>query len=331
MSLYPKQSLQMLVDLINQANPDLPVALTTTNVLYGTPSAVTPSGGNVQNTSIKVTAAAGTKYIGNATLLYRRIDFGTLFRGLPIVIYKFSPASTGANPYKISDLLPAINQKYGLNLTTADVVDAFLPPGNTNAVPAIGLPAGTRNSSVTVTTQTTSPGYIGSFTLYWVQAPEDISTMITVTNLETARQFPGGESTVPGDGSVPYIIDLDVYWYDFTAALNALCVANTWTLANLTQSYVTNSGAPFGTSLTPYSTAFAGLLAMIQAASGVTYNTSTPVTTPLSVSGAVMKHFTLPNVQVPEANSKYFNNCLVMDLPAANSWGAGRWIMHYNV
>jgi hypothetical protein len=325
MALYPKQSLQMLVDLINAANPSLPVALTTSNVLYGAPSAITPTGGNIQNTSIKVTAAAGTKYIGNTTLTYRRIDFGTLFRSLPIVIYKYSPTTAGQNPYKISDLLPAINAKYGLNLTTADVVDGSLPAGNTNAVPAIGLPAGTRNSSITVATQSASPGYVGSFTLYWVQAPQDISTMITVTNLENARVFPGGRNVV--DNTL-YVPDLDVFSYDFTAAFNQAAAAIPMALATWI-TYCCNQ--QFGTTSDGQGAIRTTLLGLINSASGKTYNFTNPASTSMSLYNIKAVHYTLPNAAVPEADSKYFNNCLVIDLLGANSWGAGRMILHYNV
>ena len=327
MSLYPKQSLQMLVDLINQANPSLPVPLTTTNVLYGTPAAITPSGGNIQNTSIKVTAAAGTKYIGNTTLQYRRIDFGTLFRSLPIVIYKYSPAGTGASPYKISDLLPAINAKYGLSLQATDIVDGSLPAGNTNAVPSIGLAAGTRNSSITVNAATTSPGFVGSFTLYWVQAPQDISTMITVTSLENSRVFPGGLSTVSAS---PYVVDLDTFSIDWTSVLNNTAAANTWSLATLIS--LLTGGYPLGSQIGgTYTTAMNAFLSALASTTGVAYNGTSPASTNLSLYGIFVRHYTLPNAAVPEADSKYFNNCLVIDLLAANSWGVGRMILHYNV
>jgi hypothetical protein len=323
MSLYPKQSMQMLVDLINQANPSLPVPLTTTNALYGTPTAVTPTGGNIQNTSIKVTAQAGTKYVGNTTLLYRRLDFGILFRNLPIVIYKYSP--NAGSPFKISDLLPSINAKYGLTLTTADIVDANLPVGNNNAVPAIGLVAGTRNSAATVAAATGSPGFIGSFTLYWVQAPQDIASMISVTSLENARVFPGGRNVV--DNGV-YVPDLDFYSIDWTNALNQAGVASSQSLAQVLV-FLTSYG--LGTQTGTGATVHNSLLASINAAITTQYNLTNPASTPYSLYGIKFTNVTLPSAALPEADSKYFNRALYLDLPAGASWGAGRIIMHYNV
>lgn len=325
MSLYPKQSMQMLVDLINQANPTLPVPLTATNALYGTPTAVTPTGGNVQNTSIKVTAQAGTKYVGNTTLLYRRLDFGILFRNLPIVIYKYSPAGAGVSPYKISDLLPLINAKYGLSLSATDIVDAGLPAGNSNAVPAIGLAAGTRNSSVNVAAATGSPGFIGSFALYWVQAPQDIASMISVKNLENARVFPGARNVV--DNSI-YVPDLDFYSIDWTNALNQAGVAASQSLAQVLV-YLTSYA--LGTQTGAGGTVQNSLLASINAATGGQYNFTNPASTPYSLYGIKFTNVTLPSAALPEADSKYFNRALYLDLPGAAAWGAGRIILHYNV
>lgn len=328
MSLYPKQSLQMLVDLINAANPTLPVPLTTTNVLYGAPAAITPTGGNIQNTSIKLTAVAGSQYIGNQTLQYRRIDFGILFRSLPIVIYKYSPAGTGSVPYRISDLIPAINAKYGLNLTSADFTDGNLPVGNTLAVPAIGLAAGTRNSSVTVTAPSTSPGYINSFTLYWVQAPQDISTMITVTNLENARVYPGKLNTVSAS---PYVVDLDSYYYDWTATLNQIAANQATTLATVISFLTVYAIGNYVNGQNGYGTSVYQFIQALAALTGQPYTMNSPASASMSLYQAQFVHYTLPNAAVPEADSKYFNNCLVVTIPGANSWGAGKMIFHYNV
>lgn len=326
MPLYSQQSLQMLVSLINSSNPSLPVPLTTTNALYGTPAVVTPSGGNIQNTTIKVTAAGGSPYVGNTTLSYRRLDLGTLFRSLPIVIYKYSPAGAGISPYQISALLPAINAKYGLSLQASDISDGPVPAGNTNAVPSIGLVAGTRNSSVVVAAAAGSPGFVGSFTLYWVQAPQLISNMITVTSLEAARVYPGSVNTV---SSGLYVPDLDVFSIDWTSAFNAAASGlsmplSTWLI------YVVNQ--PFGTTSDGFGTVRTSLLSALNAVlSGKSYNFTSPASTSMSLNGITAKKTTLPNALVPEADSKYFNNCVYFDIPAANNWGAGRMIFHYNV
>lgn len=325
MPIISQQSLDLLVALINQDNPDLPVALTDTNVKYGTPTIVVPTGGAIQNTSLKLTAKNTSAYIGNTVVQYRRIDLGTLFRAIPIVINTFSPASAGSSPFNISGLLGLINSKYGLSLTTADIVDGALPAGNTNAVPAIGLAAGTRNSSITVNANATSYGYVGSFTLYWVQAPEDISTMIGTTSLETARVYPGNLETV---SSGLYVPDLDVFSFDFTDAFNAAATAEGMALGTWINDLC---AVTLGTSAAPYNAIQAQLIAAIQSVAGKTYNMTNPATTAMSLFGAQLTQVVLPATTLPEADSTYFDRAVYLTLPAANTWGAGRMIFHYNV
>jgi hypothetical protein len=247
---------------------------------------------------------------------------------VPIVIYLYSPASAGASPYSIAQLLPYINTKYGLSLTTADVVAGNLPIGNTNAVPAIGLAAGTRNSSITVTAAAGSYAFVGSFTLYWVQAPEDISTMITVTSLENARVYPGNLETV---SSGLYVPDLDVYCMDFTDILQSMATTQSTTIAQIVNELCTNVlGATAGSYFAQQTTFLNSLNSLLGKSGASAYNYTQPASTAMSLYGIQMHQAVLPNANVPEADSKYFDGCMYLDLPAANSWGAGRMIFHYN-
>lgn len=318
MPIYAKQSLQLLADLVNAANPQLPVALTPTNVKWGVPSTVTPGSGQIQDTSIKVTALATSQYIGNTSLTYRRINFANLFRSIPIRIDKYSPAATGSSPYKISDLLGAINAKYGLSLTAADIVDAQLPAGNTNANPTIGLPAGTRNSSVTVAAAATSYAFEGSFTLYWVQAPQDISTMITTTSLEQARVWPGNRNVV--DSSI-YVVDLDTYSIDWTDIL-----VNTIAPGQLANGTVLVGNAGWN-----------AFVAALNTATGKTYTNTGNGTQAMDLVGSTFGQAidltqAANQATYPEADFKYFNRMLVLTLSAnAAAWGAGKMYLHYNV
>lgn len=326
MPIIAQQSLDLLVSLINSANPSLPVAVTKTNVKFGTPTAQTPSGSNIQNTNIRITALNKGQFIGNNTLQYRRLDLGTLFRSVPIAIYKYSAAgASNLSPYKISDLLNDINAKYGLSLVAADIVDANLPVPVTTAQPAIGLAAGTANSSITVNAQSTSYGYVGSFTLYWVQAPQDISNLITVASLENGRVWPGNTNTVTTGLYVP---DLDVFSLDFTDALNA-CATN---LGLTLSQFITNlTSAPMGSGTTAAQNAQAQFFTQLQTLTGINYNKTSAANIKYGLLGTSLTQAALPATTLPEADSKYFNNALYLDLLPANSWGAGRMIFHYNV
>lgn len=323
MPIYAKQSSQLLADLVNAANPQLPVALTPTNVKWGSPSAVVPSGGAIQDTQIKVTALATSQYIGSTTLTYRRINFGNLFRALPVRIDKYSPAAQGTSPYKISDLIGAINSKYGLSLTTADVIDANLPAGTTNANPTIGLPSGTWNSSVTVTATSGSYAFEGSFTLYWVQAPQDLSTMITTSSLETTRQWPGNRDLV--DNTI-YVVNLDTYSQDFTSYFG--------TGGSITTSAITGGTVPLASTNNANMNA---MIAAINSLSGKTYTNTGNGSQAMDLVGATISAVidlsqVANQTTYPEADYKYFNRLLIVTLPSAASvWGAGTLYLHYNV
>lgn len=337
MPLYSKQSQQLLVDLINASNPSLPVALTTTNAKYGAPAVITPQAGTIQNTSIKVTAKASSQYIGNTTLSYRRLDFGSLLRSIPVRIDKYSPTGTNFSPYKISDLIAVINSKYGLNIQPSDYVDGSLPAGNTNAVPAIGLAAGTRNSSITVAAAAGSYGYVGSFTLYWVQAPQDLATMILTPNLENARVYPGGLSVLdPAGTSTPYVVDLDAYNFDWTDLFQTLGILNASGV------YANNYLGTYANGVQPtanaYGAAWAGMVQQLLVNNPSAPYTAYTQTDPGNVKGSlygatatIVDLTTLANQQTyPEANFKYFNRCYVIDVPAAKAWAAGRLYLHFN-
>lgn len=333
MAIYNKQSLQLLADLVNAANPGLPVPLTASNVKWGIPAAVVPSAGTIQDTTIKVTSLPTGQYVGNTTLTYRRINFSTLFRSIPIRIDKYSSASAGASPYSISQLLGAINAKYGLTLTTADIVDGALPVGNTNAVPAIGLAAGTLNSSITVNAAAGSYAFEGSFTLYWVQAPEDISTMITTTSLESARQFPGGRNVI--DNTV-YVVNLDAYNYDWTNLFTTLGMINASGVfsQNLLSTYSNGQMA----STNPSGAAWQGVMNQLNSNATTPppyrFDTADPGNVTGSLFGATATLVDLTVVAnqqtYPEANWKYYNKCFVIDVPATKTWAAGRLFLHFN-
>lgn len=327
MPIITQQSLDLLVSLLNQANPSLPVPVTKTNLKYGAPAVIVPTGGNIQDTSVKLTALNTGQYIGNQVVTYRRINMANLYRSVPIVIYQYSAAAVSSSPYTISQLLSAINAKYGLTLQAADIVDGSLPAGNTNAVPAIGLAAGTRNSSITVNMAAGSYGYEGSFTLYWVQAPQNLANLITTTSLESARVYPGGLSTVGGSG--PYVPDLDVFSLDFTDTLSTIATNMASSVATIV-GYLTNNQGLGVTAGNP-TTAATQFINAVAALTGVGYNLNTTKTTAQSLYACVPVNAVLPAAALPEADSKYFNNALWFDIPAANSWGAGRMIFHYNV
>ena len=209
MPLYNKPSKDLVYDLINEANPDLRVPITLTNAVLGTPAAITGTPVWPQpNTTIVASAApASDDYIGKQTLKYRRLDMSTLFRAMVVTIRKYRDVTgftSGSGVYLVSQLLPDINQQYGLNLTMDDLTDAWVTRGN-------AVENGFNTNTITVHTKATSLGYVGTFQLKWINANRNIADMITVKEIP-GRLFPGGNdfSVAHSDILTPMGFGIDV-------------------------------------------------------------------------------------------------------------------------
>lgn len=115
---FTKLPKQIIVDLINSDNSG--AAMTTELLDFGLPTAATGQS-PARNTELTVTAHAGSGYTGNVVLKYNRVDFavvpGTRSNEFPV-----------GNATNVSDLIPEINARFGINLQAGDYVDAALPP-----------------------------------------------------------------------------------------------------------------------------------------------------------------------------------------------------------
>nr|DAG31026.1 MAG TPA: Putative virion structural protein [Caudoviricetes sp.] len=101
-------SQETIFDLIKKANPD--AELDTAKVTLGEPVVST----GAYNTEITVVAVKNLGYANKQTFQYNRIDAGLYFLNvLPKLLVE--TATTTA------DLLPVINEQYGLTLTEDDV------------------------------------------------------------------------------------------------------------------------------------------------------------------------------------------------------------------
>src|SRR6185312_10747537 len=323
MGIYSKTSLQMVVDLLNASNSGLPVPISLSNVKFGIPTAITPGTGQIQDTQIKVIALASGQYVGNQLLTYRRLDSTVLFRSVPLRVDLYSAAAAvGVSPYSMSQLLPYINAKYGLNLQTTDITDVAFAGCTTNAQPTIGLVAGSLNSTALLTFTTTNTAWKGSITVFWVQAPQDLSTLLATGSLETALTYPGNRDVV---NNTVYVPNLDTYYVDFTDYLGTGGSNSTLPVA-IANSSITNTAN--------YNT----LVGIINTLTGKTYTNgggaagSTLMDLTGAAISAVIDLTTGANQALyPEADYRYYNRLLVITLAAGNTWGAGQMFLHYNV
>lgn len=305
MPLYLKPSQDEVYDLINLANPDLGFVASPLNVKLSAPAAATVSGQPNLNTKIGLTAVQGGDFMGRKDVFYRRRSLTSLFRAVTVQIDLYrAPIAAGSTAYTIYQLLPYLNAKYGMSLTQDDVNDGGILYGST-------LEGGFNTTTVTVTAKTTSPGYIGSFALKWKSAPQDLATMIGVSELG-GRLYPGGNDFT----AHKTIVNLMGYGTDFTA----INQATPWPGYPTSNSFPSSNQAGnqawlnafFAEINRQYGTAFGG---------GPTATCKTATIYPL------------PNVLAPEANSRYFNRVMVIELNdgVADSIGVGRFYIHFNV
>lgn len=114
---YQKPSLDLLYDLINKDNPDLPFpAGPGTLKLHQGPFVVDPATNRGRNTRVVFTAVKDGGYRGLVTLYYNRIDLANLFKDVPVSITHYTATTIVA-------LLPLFNSVYGMALVSSEVTN----------------------------------------------------------------------------------------------------------------------------------------------------------------------------------------------------------------
>lgn len=110
------------------------------------------------NTSAKIVPIPGSGYQDPAVIQYDRINIASLFRGMTVVV---QPAYQKI----VSDYLQTVNDKYGLALTSEDIVDGVIPPTE----PPFKL---------TVKIQDSNPAFYGQFELLISDERKSIKNMV---------------------------------------------------------------------------------------------------------------------------------------------------------
>lgn len=313
MPLFTKPSPEMVYDLVNEANPTLPIPLSASNAKFGVPSAVTIPGNAVLNTAIQVISASND-YIGRKPVNYRRLSLTNLFRGMTVQINKYSAnqGAAGSVVFTVYNLLPIINATYGLNLTTDDITDVGIPRGNTQE-------NGFYTTTVTVNAKATSLGWIGSFQLKWRGAPQELESMITVTDL-AARLFPGGNTF---DENHAIVVNNMAYGIDWTSFI----AAGTWN--NFPNNLVAGGNTP------AFGNRFIAELNRLYGTNLVGSYNNAPAYAYLDWGTTVYDLSTQAGRDAaPLANSTYYNRVLIWTIPdydTARGSGIGQHYIHFNV
>lgn len=293
---YRKKSSELVYDLINRDNPQLPVPVSPSNCKLGTPVAIAADG--IRNTRIPIMALDGGFYMGSASVTYRRLRQDDLFhQGYPIIEDYLLPADYGANGptyAHINAVVRWVNNRYGTGFVPEDANIAQV--SNAVAKQAIfNFPAA-------------NPAWVGAF--FWdrratkkpvsEQVPEVTPTMLTLAT----GVAPG---TKPSN-----IADFMSYSADFTRFKDFL------------HGFTASTAMP--TSL-PARELITYLGAVVERRLSLDIGAQTEP-------GMAQTHiirYALPNANVPEANSKDYNYVAVITPPSNGSWFIGRFLLHYKV
>lgn len=159
---YTKLPEQILLDLINNDNS---TSFQMGQLLFSAPTVRANDDGepshNNRRTSIRVTAAEGTGYTNYVNVQYNRIHFRDVFEvanpdpaiEFPVAAMEFD---LGENA-RLTDLIPEINTRYGLNLQASDFWD--------RALPAFDGPPPYADSFVRLESKPESPVFVGGVRL----------------------------------------------------------------------------------------------------------------------------------------------------------------------
>lgn len=137
-----------------------------------------------KKTRVLIYAAPSAPYTGMVPAYYDRLSFATVFAHTPLNTYA---RLRSYRPTRIHDLIPDLNNYYGLELTAADIEDGDLVLDNGSGTAVIKAKPGSLN-------------WEGEFTVTIAPGDLNLDRAMTVTDLDGV-QYPSGQS-VKGQAEV---------------------------------------------------------------------------------------------------------------------------------
>lgn len=319
MAIITKTAKAMLIDLINEGNPQLPFPINETDFEFSTPEVITPALANGHNTRIRVMSKPSSVYIGNVLVTYRRLAVSNLFRNMIPEIEQWFTNSKVLNGTQITtlyELLPQFSDKYGIVLEQSQFNNVGLSTYN-----------GVRGDTFAMTAVANSWAYVGSTAMKWTNGEQTLQSLLPVDTI-VGRLYPGGNNFAEGAPRKRFITP-DTFDIDFTS--EKVNLENGWAtqypFGNV-QSGPSLLMVAIGNSLNSKLAAKGSSLKFVAPASGLTANYKT---VDRSLEGLLLTRYRLPHSAVPEANAEFYNSVCVLTLPADCEWGVGRIFMHYNI
>ncbi len=161
-----KVSAEQVYDAIKASNPTTFPQVELVDLVYGTPAVLSGDPSN-KDTSLLVSAAINTPYIGDVTVKYNRLDladFETNYGERTLIVPEGATAA---------DVVAAFNSEYGAELTTDDYEDNALP-----------TPPDWDGETYTLVAAAGSLAYKNEVVLNVALATTPLSTIIATTTLD---------------------------------------------------------------------------------------------------------------------------------------------------
>lgn len=166
-------------------------------------SDIVPAPTTTKNSASVMRALPTAPYNSNVRVFFDRLDFATVFANTPVNTYAKLRAF---RPARIHDLIPALNDYYGLSLTAVDIVD-----GPLTLVDGVG--------TAVIKATPGSIGWMGEFTVGIMPGDLKLEKAITVTDLNGV-DYPSGQ-TEKGQAEVYSYYHDASGWADFLEAIVA--------------------------------------------------------------------------------------------------------------
>lgn len=319
MAIITKTAKAMLIDLINEGNPQLPFPINETDFEFSTPEVIIPALANGHNTRIRVMSKPSSVYIGNVLVTYRRLAVSNLFRNMIPEIEQWFTNSKVLNGTQITtlyELLPQFSDKYGIVLEQSQFNNVGLSTYN-----------GVRGDTFAMTAVANSWAYVGSTAMKWTNGEQTLQSLLPVDTI-VGRLYPGGNNFAEGAPRKRFITP-DSFDIDFTS--EKVNLENGWStqypFGNVNSSPSVLM-VTIGNSLNSKLAAKGSSLRFLFPPNG---NLTNYKTVDRSLEGLLLTRYRLPNAAVPEANAEFYNSVCVLTLPADCEWGVGKLYMHYNI
>lgn len=204
MPLFRSARPQLIAE-INKVNG---IVLKLSDVVFQPAQAVAdivPPPATTKNTRSIMMASPAAPFTGQVPIYYDRLSLTKVFEHTPVNTYA---KLRSFRPTRIHDLIPDLNNYYGLELTTADIED-----GDLELVDGVGV--------AVIKALPTSMDWTGEFTVSIQPGDLNLEKHMTVTDLNGV-QYPSGQS-VKGQAEVySYYFDCSAY-ADY---LDAILVTN---------------------------------------------------------------------------------------------------------